>query len=342
MMRAHHHRQRGFTLLELTAVFSLLLMAGGALTWWLTSYYDTQAYRAAAQQLDLVAEAAERYVGANFAAVEAAAQAAGGATRISLTDLKSAGYLDPAFQDRNPNDQQHAVVARRVGAGRLAVLAFTYGGRPFGDSALSRVGPLLTGRGGYVLSRNDPAQAPSGQPLEIVGAYGGWRAVAADYAAGGVQPQVGYPVVRVFFSDGAVVGQYLHRFQVSGAPEANRMETNLDMGGHDIVNVGTIWADEVKIRSLGDQDLSEGVYIAGVYEAGETIPRPSCPPGKTAQVFTAVQAWADNGAGEPPSAVQTGTNASGTQAVHRIRTSAGWIGDANPKRKLLAFVKCSS
>ncbi|MCC5854392.1 MAG: shufflon system plasmid conjugative transfer pilus tip adhesin PilV [Idiomarina sp.] len=68
----------------------------------------------------------------------------------------------------------------------------------------------------------------------------------------------------------AATDHLLHRFMVSGQPELNRMETHLDMGGHDLLNVGQLNLEML----VAEQVTAEHVYtdrltadFANVYRA---------------------------------------------------------------------------
>lgn len=51
----------------------------------------------------------------------------------------------------------------------------------------------------------------------------------------------------------------LHRVEQFGRPHLNRMHTNLDMAGHDVVNVGTLSATRIETDSVSAKQLNSDV-----------------------------------------------------------------------------------
>jgi hypothetical protein len=95
------------------------------------------------------------------------------------------------------------------------------------------------------------------------GSYGNWRLNNTRLSAAGMM--AGYPAYcpainvaqgltayvalrdRITYKN-ADVSDYLYRVAIPGAPEANRMETNIDMNGNDILNVASISADNLQVN----------------------------------------------------------------------------------------------
>lgn len=83
----------------------------------------------------------------------------------------------------------------------------------------------------------------------------------------------------------------LSRIAVAGSPELNRMETDLDMDGHDINNLATIEADTVIVNEelthsvTGDRMSNFSTWdqytYSTAYAGTNRVPFPSCPSGMT-------------------------------------------------------------
>src|SRR5260364_379936 len=76
-------------------------------------------------------------------------------------------------------------------------------------------------------------------PAGAQGGFGGWRWEVVK--PGGTPGSVPL-AAAAFFNQARAIHNLLYRSRVPGHPEANRMETAIDMGGHDLRNGGTIRA----------------------------------------------------------------------------------------------------
>ena len=105
--------------------------------------------------------------------------------------------------------------------------------------------------------------------------------VSAFQAAFGGAPAVGALAALRRFDHQAVYGGRLQRLAVPGFPEANRMETDLDMGGNTITGAGRISAESLSlvgdlqaggdIAVSGDLTVGQAVRVAGTVEAAGAI-----------------------------------------------------------------------
>ena len=102
--------------------------------------------------------------------------------------------------------------------------------------------------------------------------------VSAFRAAFGGAPREGALATLGRFDHGGVYGDALYRVAIPGFAEANRMEADLDMNGHDIAGAGALEAGTLEVETdleaggdlavTGDLLVGRAVRAAGTVEAG--------------------------------------------------------------------------
>lgn len=225
----NHHRQGGFIAVEfLFAIiaFSLLSVIGAEL---LFKRMDSQNYQIAAQQQQVVANAAAKYIKDNFSAVLASATPTVPA-QITVQMLRNTNYLPSGFSDTNAFGQTFIVLARSPTANQLESIVITTGGESIDEIGTREIAEHLGGTGGFI---------PTINANIVMGVRGGWQIALSNFA---ISPGVGHTASALFFQDGALANDYLYRNAMPGKPELNRMNTALDMGTHDVNNAANITA----------------------------------------------------------------------------------------------------
>lgn len=251
-------RQKGLTLIESAMALGLFALAAAFAVQQVANYLDLQKSRTVAKQMVEVSEAAKGYVKANYAAILAEtpvnavtvipagrpnATAAVPDGPGDLDSLQGGGFLNSSFIDVNGYGQRYALLVRRVSQTRLEALVTTYGGRTINDASLTQIGNFVGNTGGFVLE-NPPDPADEGR---IIGAYGGYRS-DVDFWGGSAQaPTVGRFQSSLAFEDGKLLADYLYRNDI-GVPEANRMNTAIDMNLNNIDNADTVNAQNVHAK----------------------------------------------------------------------------------------------
>jgi type II secretory pathway pseudopilin PulG len=204
--------------------------------------------------------------------------------------------------------------------------------------------------------------APAQRDAEAVQRAGprGTRAgntVTASFARPGVEPSF---------------DQLLHREQIAGRPELNRMQTGIDMNGNNVSAIGQLqWNNGVSIRSTAANQLDltanvanlNGVMVASdvvstamgksmsqavleldVIDSGDAVTLPTCPGGLTPRLF----AWphdAVSSAVAPPMhafRIRTQFVSGSTYRVFlqvATSTSGGFV-DASNLSRLVVAPKC--
>lgn len=251
-------RRKGLTLIESAMALGLFALASGFAVQQVAHYLDNIKSRTVADKMVEVSEAAKGYVKANYAALLAAtpvnavtvipagrpsATAAVPGGPSGLDSLQSGGFLTSSFIDVNGYGQRHALLVRRVSTSRLEALVTTYGGRQINDASLATIGNYVGNSGGYVLAK-PPVAADANK---IIGAYGGYRSTLNFWGSSAARPVAGRFQSSLAFDDGKLLADYLYRNDI-GVPEANRMNTAIDMNSNDINNADVVNAQNVKAQ----------------------------------------------------------------------------------------------
>jgi predicted acyltransferase (DUF342 family) len=243
--RIQSRRLRGSNLMDTVAtlaVVSVLLVLFLSMQQGET---DRIAAKNTADKLTTVGEAAKGYLSANYSKLLASAPTsgaqwirvgrttAGGA--IPANSLQDEGFLPPGFIDTNGFNQNTALLVRKINATTLDAIVTTYGGREIPDRMLGTMAKLIGPAGGFVPDRY-PLASDAGS---ILGLAGGWRSDTADWGAATTRPDTGTIQMTMNFDDGSLLKDYLYRNDV-GNPEANRMNTDIDMNSRALNNTGKI------------------------------------------------------------------------------------------------------
>ncbi len=245
--RLQKGRLRGLSLIEtamVLAVISLLLVFFVNMT-----QTETERLRAknTADKLVTISEAAKAYMTSNYAALLASAPAVGSGAQVvrigrpsmsaavPANSLQAKGFLPPSFIDANSFQQRTALLVRKVNARTLEAMLTTYGGLEIPDRMLGSMANLIGPAGGYVPSKYAVA-ADNGN---IIGVGGGWRTPINQWGTAIERPLAGNLQMTMIFEDGELLKDYLYRNDV-GVPEANRMNTNIDMNAKSLNNTNTI------------------------------------------------------------------------------------------------------
>ena len=265
---------RGLSLFGALLALALL----GMLVLAASTFFETLAAerraRMAARQLTILAEASASHVHGRFPALLTAAR--GGPVEITLAQLKSAGSLPSDFPAVDALGRGYRVLILAAGADALDVLTAETvepGDPAAAGSAVSAA--LLEAAGDARLGVVAP-DAPSRLAGPAVD-----HDVSPFQAAFAGAPAVGALAALRRFDHQAVYGGRLQRLAVPGFPGANRMETDLDMGGNAIAGAGRISAESLALSGdlaaggdlavTGDLTVGQAVRVAGTVEAAGAI-----------------------------------------------------------------------
>lgn len=223
------HNQRGFLSLDMAiglAVFSVVVTF--AIVWQIRQM-DAQDYRIAADQQRTISEAQAKYLKDNFSVVLANATATL-PVQITVPMLINTHYLPAGFSATNVFGQTILGLARKPNPNQLEAIVVTTGGQAIPEMGIRAIAENLGGPGGFISKTN---------PNIVQGVRGGWQVALSNYAMG---PGPGHTASALFLMDGALANDYLYRNAVPNHPEFNTMNTDLNMGTHNINNAGNITA----------------------------------------------------------------------------------------------------
>ena len=249
-------RPRGlsvFSALLALALLGVMLVSGVR---YLEEWGLTRRHAAAAQDLVVLARAARAHAANDLDAMRAATGLLG-LREVALATLSAEGWLFDGFRTTNALGQSYRVFHRRVGTDGLELLVTTV--TPAGTDVGYRLDVGYEGAREIFVGVVDPGAMTAAQRGRLLG-----PAVDADvrlYRAQFGEPSVGETAAITSLTMRSVYGSELHRLQVAGRPEANRMETDLVMGGHDVVGAEHIESVEADIsdelRVLGGLEVTE-------------------------------------------------------------------------------------
>lgn len=269
--RAAAVSRRGLTLIETALALAIMALIVASLSLMMADNADQVRAHAAADKMTEVHEASKSYIKANYAALLAATAAgpvvipSGRPTATapvpngpsaSLKSLQGGGYLNSGYIDTNGYGQRHSLIVRRIAGSTtdLEAIVTTTGGRPIPDRQLPRIANFVGAAGGYVPATPVVA-ADSGK---VVGSYGGWRTATSGW--GSITPSAGSIQSTLAFDDGTLLTDYLYRNDI-GIPEANRMNTAIDMNGNDLNGARTV--NTGILNATGNANVGGDVIVAG-------------------------------------------------------------------------------
>ena len=263
MLRARR-RDGGLSLFGVLLALGVFGVLAAGVAEWFGDRARDEVERLSARQLAGLSQAAGAWVVSDFPARLAAAP-----EDVPLATLRSAGVLPPGFapQGIDALGRRLRVLVRSPGAGVLDVLvthSVTAGDRALPVSGLRAVGG--TSRIGVVFPDELPARLRGPTvAADIAGFRGQFSGAPQAYALG----------VLARYDRQSVYGDFLYRGTVPGLPEANRMETALDLAGNDVLAVREMTAERVvaeqDIEVGGDLTVAADLLVGGDMEVAGTV-----------------------------------------------------------------------
>lgn len=209
-----------------------------------------------AGELQLIANAAQAYIQANYATVEANCTATAPAT-ITVAMLQSTGYLSTSVSSTNPFGQTWSVQVLQPSAGVLQALVLSSGGRAIPQMQAPAIAAEAGQEGGFIPYANQYGSLSSSSAQ---GAFGGWSISMTGYT----NPGSGHVAALLAFNNGNLQNDYLYRVAVPGASQLNEMQTNLNMGTNNITNAGNVAANTATLAAGNSLTIgSQTIYGDG-------------------------------------------------------------------------------
>ena len=212
----------------------------------------------AAQQLTVLSDAAASHVSGRFPALLAAVGS--GSAELTLATLRAAGALPSGFADTGAMGRGYRVLLLAAGTDALDLLVTQTVGA--GDTAVPASALLSAdGRGRMGLVLPDAAGRLRGPAIDAdVGAF---------QAAFGGAPAAGALATLRRLDHRTVFGDQLYRVAVPGFADANRMETDLDLGGNDLTGAGAVEAETLELES--DLTVGGGLTVSEDLMVGRAL-----------------------------------------------------------------------
>ena len=371
-------KQSGFTLIELVIALTVIgvLMPIVYQHWQIGYIAEQQSH--AADQLRQVNDASDAYIKRHFDTLLSSTTPSSG-PQITIDQLVNDGLLPEGFRNSNIWGQSYEIYVRKPHENTLNSITITRGGREHKEGAsfatLTVPGAALRlgGAGGFVPTGALPGQ----QDGTLHGAAGGF---ILDLAALGItSPGPGHLGAYSAFDEYDLGTDYLYRGEVPGHPEYNQMQTELDMTGHGIENVGSVqyvsrtvtdgescstedegkmFLDELQgmylcrngmLVLMADTGNSTQFKMSTVANNGDRIAKPSCAPGTgtSPQIYVA-PAIASSGSQSPAmSALQAwATSVSATEWQVHLRVlntsnSDAWVYPTPEYGRVMVFTTCT-
>lgn len=252
-MKAKQHGTTVIEVLGAVAVGSMMLL--GLTSMIDTSLKDTKGQQAALHQAR-IADAARKYISANYKTLKDTVHEPQLVATISVNDLIDQNFLPAGFSLVNDYNQSACVLVRQPvqGSGKLEALVVTSGGQAIEDKNI-RVVAAHAGEGGGYIASTAPTTAQGTS----------WSVATADYqgvACGGAGEAVlsgtasdGGHLVSNLFYDGPGFTDFLYRFAVDGRPDLNKMYTPLRFTEDAIVAEGAACGSHAAIAADNSRNL---------------------------------------------------------------------------------------
>ncbi len=249
--------QRGTTIIEILAAVAI----GSTMLIGLSEMIDTSLEDTKGQQASLhqarIAEAARKYISANYKALKDAAYDPAIVVAVSVTDLIDQNFLTAGFSLNNVYGQTTCILVSQPvpSSGKLEALVVTGGGDPIPDRNIGVIA-AHSGEGGGYIAAATPATAQGSSWSVSTAAY---QNVDCADAPGvpvltGTAIDSGHLVSNLFY-DGPGYTDFLYRYAVDGRPDLNKMHTPIKMTEDAIVSEGAACGTHAAIASDNARNL---------------------------------------------------------------------------------------
>lgn len=252
----HQLRQRGgFSLIESALVLILAVVVGTQLIQVASVYARQRAAQLDARYLSNLAEA-----GRNLVVGQAQSLSLGGALILTPAQLEAFGVLDPGVSAQSATGRSYTVAALRRSENEVVILA--RGAVPAGEPVF-----MDSPKGGEGITRVGLVHSQAPDHLRGISLNYDLSWMTGGFAA--AKPAVGDLVALDVVRRDQSILPYLHRTENILFPELNQMETDLDMGGHNIDNISSLNATRLNLsQGLEATRLTGLSEIAGTLQSG--------------------------------------------------------------------------
>lgn len=233
-------KQAGYTLLEILLGIAIMGILSVLVNDLITSSHTHTKSSVAAEQVKRFSAAMQQYVNTYHNQIVSLASSSK-PVLIQSSMLSNTGFLPRDFNSKNSYGQHICGLIIKNDQDRLYGLTVTEGGQTINDTDLGLIASLIGGDGGAVYARDAFTIRGTGGAWTIPTAmFSGESSATCSGAAGSVSLTPGHMVQALWFNEGNTNMGLLARDRIEGAPELNRMNTDLDMNRHSIDNVGNV------------------------------------------------------------------------------------------------------
>ena len=226
------------SLLGMTLATALgLVLISNTVPFWLETQHRALMDQTTAQQIRQVSDALAGYTKAYAGAIEGVATATKPAV-IPVSFLVNTGFLPTGTSSVDPYGQTVVGEILQPSPGILVGAVVTQGGTPPAGSHLNQLATLIGAQGGFVPTSDIQSLPGICGTNCYQGSGGTWKASFSQYPFTGVGP--GSLIALQSYNSNNLPQDFLYRSNVPGFPQANQMQTNINMNGNNLYNAGTV------------------------------------------------------------------------------------------------------
>ncbi|WP_053764626.1 shufflon system plasmid conjugative transfer pilus tip adhesin PilV [Leptospirillum ferriphilum] len=249
-----------------TGLGSLLIAT--TVPWWIQQQHRQMMDQTTSQEIRQVATALSGYMQTYASNIESVATATKPAV-IPVSALVSTGFLPTGTNSVNPYGQTIVGEVLQPTPGYLVGAVVTQGGTAPAGSHLNQLATLIGAQGGFVPTSDMSALPGICGTNCFQGAGGGWQATFAQYPFTGVSQ--GSLIALQSYNANNLPQDFLYRSQVPGQPQANTMDTNVNMNGNNLNNAGTVQTYNLASPN-GFVNMNGQTLGAGTIETTSALP----------------------------------------------------------------------
>ncbi|MEC4683864.1 MAG: shufflon system plasmid conjugative transfer pilus tip adhesin PilV [Nitrospirota bacterium] len=204
---------------------------------WLETQHRALMDQTTAGLIRQVSDGLAGYTKAYSGAIEGVATATKPAV-IPLSALIATGFLPSGTNSLDPYGQTIVGEILQPNPGILVGAVVTQGGTPPVGSHLNQLATLIGAQGGFVPTADILSLPGICGTNCYQGSGGTWKATFSQYPFTGVGP--GSLIALQSYNANNLPQDFLYRSNVPGFPQANQMQTNINMNGNNLNNAGTV------------------------------------------------------------------------------------------------------
>ena len=204
---------------------------------WLQTQHRALMDQTTAQQIRQVSDGLAGYTKAYAGAIEGVATASKPAV-IPVSALIATGFLPAGTNAVDPYGQTVVGEILQPTPGLLVGAVVTQGGTAPGGSHLNQLATLIGAQGGFVPTADILTLPGICGTNCYQGSGGTWKATFSQYPFTGVGP--GSLIALQSYNANNLPQDFLYRSNVPGFPQANQMQTSINMNGNNLNNANQV------------------------------------------------------------------------------------------------------